>query len=351
MHEAREFSLAQASLVLSTVYFTFAVFRFCIGFIIDRTGLHVAKIAGVATYAFFPLAVYSLHSFPLLLFASAIWGMGAPMLWTGSLVQVMNTSPQTRYGAATGIVRGTVMLAVFLGTYLLSFIYARRGYEAVFLTAFVLGLVALLAMSFSPNRPVEHKKPELRRFFEIMRRRETRIVAVFLLCSGLGYGVILNGLKGHIEVLCGRYWLERILPLYSLAAIGSNYLGGHLCDRIGRWRTFGWGFALGAVAMAMGWAFTARGMLMGAMLLLGVQFAVVPLAAFAWIGDTTTPADRASVMGYIACFRDLGIALAIQLGGLLPNPRTNLLVFAVISAICAVVAFTVKSSTPAGDTA
>jgi len=333
--------LGHASLVLSMVYFAFVVFRFFIGFILDRVGLQWGKILGVATYALFPMVLVATGSFPLLLAGSVMWGLGAPMLWTSSLVQVMNASGSTRYATSAGIVRGTVMAAVLLGGIVLSYIYERWGYEALFLSAGASGLVGIGVMAASPRRTVVREKPNLDTFLRVMRSRETQAVVAFLLCSGLAYGLVLNGFKSHIERECGAAWLKGILPCFSVAAILSSFLGGRICDRVGRWPVFAWGFAIGAVGMLLAGVSGHPVALMVAMLLIGVQFAIVPLAGFAWIGDKTTPSDRASVMGYVFCFRDLGVAVAIQLRGLSRDPATAFLVFGGISAVCGVCAFAV----------
>jgi hypothetical protein len=71
---------------------------------------------------------------------------------------------------------------------------------------------------------------------------------------------------------------------------------------------------------------------------MGALFGLVPLSAFGWIGDHTTPEDRAAVMGYVFCFRDAGIAGAIQVRGLIATFDTALLAFAAVSLVCAAVA-------------
>jgi len=339
-------TLAQASLVLAMVYFTFAVFRFFIGVIIDAVGLHLAKILGVAAYAVFPFILCQAGSFPVFLAASVIWGIGAPMLWTSSLVQILNTSAPTRYATHTGVLRGTVMLAVFAGAYLLAFVYACRGYEALFGLAAALCLGGIVAMVCSPNRRFKRRKPHLRMFFQVMRSHEAKTVTVFLVCSGLAYGIVLNGFKSHIETHCGKDWLKIILPVFFLAGILSNFLGGWVCDRVGRWKTFGWGFAIGATGMFLAWGSTSAPVLMVAMLLIGIEFAIVPLSAFAWIGDNTPPPDRGSVIGYIFSFRDLGVALAIQLRSTITEVATAALVFAIASAVCAGAALVAGRAAP-----
>jgi len=335
--EQKGLLLGRASLVLATVYFTFGVFRFFIGFIVDRVGLHLSKILGVAAYALFPLVIWQGGSLPVFLLGSVVWGIGAPMMWTGAMVQILNTAPPTRYGTQTGILRGTVTLAASLGAYLLAFVYDLRGYDALFAVAAALGVIGILAMMISPNRRFQPAKPDLQTFFRLIRSRQAQAVMMFLVCSGLAYGVLLNGFKSHIETRCGSDWLRTILPVFFVAGILANFLGGWICDRIGRWPTFAGGFALGTVGMMLAWRFSHPVVLMLAMLLIGVEFAIVPLSAFAWIGDRTPPAERASVMGYVFCFRDVGIALAIQLRSLISDVATASLVFAVISAFCALV--------------
>jgi len=342
LNEIKGLSLAEASCVLSVVYFTFTVFRFLVGFLIDAVGLHRAKILGIATYAVFPFVIWRAESLPLFLAGSVLWGIGAPMLWTSSLVQILNVTPATRYATAAGIVRGTVMFAVFLGAFFLPLLYARYGYAALFGAATALGVAAIVAMTASPSRPVEREKPDLRKFLTVMANHDAKVVAGFLICSGLAYGILLNGFKSHIEIHCGKDWLKIILPVFCLTGILANFLGGRVCDRIGRWPTFAWGFAAGAVGLGVAWTSNHHAAIIVALMMIGVQFALVPLSAFAWIGDRTTPADRASVMGYVFCFRDLGVALAIQLGGLIATPAPTFLVFAVVWILCAAVAVTVS---------
>ncbi|MCP4643392.1 MAG: MFS transporter [bacterium] len=337
----------QAAFVLSLVYLAFVVFRFFIGFILDVTGLHLGKILGISVYALFPLIVSRTGSYPVMLAGSVLWGLGAPMLWTSSLVQVMNASGPKRFGSTAGIVRGTVLTAVFVGHYMLGWIYQHHGYRALFTTASVLGGVAVVVMVLSPKRSVEREKPDVRKFVHLMARGDAKAVCLFLLCSGLGYGLLLNGMKGHVETVCGTAWLKTILPFFALAGIVSSFIGGWICDRVGRWPTFAWGFLIGALGLTLAWAFTAPAALMLALLFIGVQFAVVPLAALAWVGDTSGPGDRASVMGYAFCFRDFGIGVAILISGLIPSTRTAFIVFAGAFLFCAAVAFVAWGGTRA----
>lgn len=350
LNEVHRIPLARASLVLSSVYFTFLVFRFFIGFVIDLTGLHRAKILGVAAYCLFPVILYFGHDFPVFLAGGILWGIGAPMLWTSALVQVMNVSATTRYGAAAGIVHGTVTLAQFLGLFLLPVVYTRYGYRPMFLSAAALGLIAIACMAASPNRPIARRRPELRTLGRVMGDKRSRLVALFMLASGLGYGgVVLNGFKAHIETIAGQEWLGIIFPLFPLGGMLSGYFGGRLCDRFGRWQTFAGGFCIGAAGMLLAVLTAEPSWLLLAMPLIGVQSAIVPLSAVAWIGDTTSPDERPSVMGYVLCFRDLGTAIGIVAGGIVAV-RQALLLFVAVSVACAVAAAWEEHVHAAGQT-
>lgn len=327
-----------ASVILAAVYLTFLAVRLNIGRIIGATGLHFAKVAGVATYALFPLLVFALPGYPLKLAAAVLWGIGAPLLWTGGLVQVMNTSAPTHYSTATGIVRATTTGATFVGYYVLSFIYARHGYGALFYSAAAFGLLGIVSMALSPRRTFEVTPPSWATFARLIARPDVKAVCIVLLCSALGYGIVLNGLKGHIEGLYGKLWLERLMPFFALAAILGNIFGGRLCDRIGRWRSIAGGFAAGALGLGLAWTGGHQAVLAAALVLMGLQFAVVPVAAIGWVGDNTRPADRSEIMGYVFCFRDLGVALAILAAGVFPSARVSFAAFAIAYAGCTILA-------------
>lgn len=337
--EVKQTPPARAAFVLALVYITFAVFRFFIGRLLDLTGIHAAKILGIATYALFPLLIFRFDAYPAFLLVSTMWGLGAPLLWNSSLVQIIDTSPPTRYGTAVGILRGSVMLATFVGSWLLAALYGWRGYGALFTASGALGLLGVGLMALSPNRGARRERPAAGGFLRLIRSHEAKLVCAMQLFSGVGYGVVLNGFKSHVEHLCGAGWLQVILPLHAVAGIAASLLGGRLCDLFGRWPAFTAGFALGTVGLLMGaWA-AGPVALMAAMLLIGVQFAVIPLAGMAWIGDVTTPADRPAVSGYVLCFRDIGVAGAILAGGLFARTESVFLLFGAASGLCAAVSF------------
>lgn len=348
LHQGKGIPATQASLVLSLVYFVFVVFWVFVGRIVDLIGLHAVKILGVATYALFPFIVYASDSYPVLLMASVMWGIGASMFWASSMVQVMNTS--TRYASATGIIKGAEMSGAMLGAYLLSVVYTRHGYEAVFVVAAALGVGGLLAMAASPNRKVAPGKPNFAKFVALMKRPRTKTVCGLLLASGFAYGIILNGMKSHIETACGDGWLRFILPVFAVTGILASVFGGRVCDHVGRWLTFTWAFAIGAAGMWLAAATGEPALLMLAMLAIGVQNALVPLSALGWIGDHTEPHERAQVIGFVLCYRDFGVALAIQLGGIFTETRTAFVVFGALSAACTLAALRAMVKTRTGST-
>ena len=271
LHEIKGFSTAQASFVLSLVYFVFVVFWLLIGAIVDLIGMQRVKILGIATYALFPFIVYAADSYPVLLMGSVMWGIGAAMMWTSSMVQIMNSAPPGRIASSTGIVKCAEMTAAFLGAYLLSWRYARSGYEQVFLLAAAFGVGGILSMAASPKRHVEPGRPSLAKFTTLMRKPGTKTVCLLLFSSGFAYGIILNGAKSHIETQCGIQWLKWVLPVFPMTGIFASLFGGFLCDRIGRWTTFVWAFGIGAAGMFLAASTAQPLVLMLAMLAIGVQ--------------------------------------------------------------------------------
>jgi ENTS family enterobactin (siderophore) exporter len=286
-----------------------------------------------------PLLLFLSAPYPALLMGSIVWGLGAPMLWTSSLVHVMNASAPTRFGAATGFVRGTATLAQLMGMYILGELYEWRGMEALFLFAIAGSGVAAAAMMVSPRGGFTAARPRWQSFVAVMRRPDTITMCALLLFSGLAYGIVLNRFKAHVESIHGPGGLSLVLPFFFIAAIASNYGGGALSDRWGRWTTIAGGYAVGAAGMLAAGIWTHTALMALALLCIGVLFAVVPLSGFAWVGDQTPPEDRASVMGYIFCFRDLGVAVGIMSASLFASSLTLFRAFGVFFLLCALAGF------------
>jgi MFS family permease len=146
------------------------------------------------------------------------------------------------------------------------------------------------------------------------------IVSLFLAGSAASYGAFYGLVT---EVIAGlpplREYLGAVsLPLYGIMAFSSLVIGP-LSDRCGRRAIFVQGVLAGALGFALVGVVTLLSapaawvcwvLVGGGCFALGWCFSSIQTAAMAWIGDAVETERRATAIGVIFIWRDVGVAVA-----------------------------------------
>lgn len=141
------------------------------------------------------------------------------------------------------------------------------------------------------------------------------------------FGNLLGASPGAITVAMGAYSLGQFLgaPLW-----------GKLSDRIGRRPVLLWSL-VGSVAAYLIMAHAQDIWLLGASRLFGGLMAGNIAAAFAYVGDITTPKDRPKAMGLLGAAFGLGFILGPAIGGLVGGAEASFASFRHVAYVAAAI--------------
>lgn len=316
--------------VLAVVYGMFLFWRIFVTATVSVLGDYVSIVAGGATYVMFAAGLWlsrgdSTSQRGLLLALAALWGWGAASMWIVSSAQILDVTQKHRFGRASGIFYMTLLAGQGIGILLLervrawgeAYRSAAWAQDAQCLVATGLGLVGLVFFMFVPRRegPRESFSPKV--FAEMVGSRKVMLLGVFLFASSLSYGLLLGPFQDWVKALGGTQWLGRPLACFFAVKSALSLTGGTLSDRFGRSRVLQVGFwvSAGGTILAACWGHLLTLALCA--LSLGIQSAVVPAAAMATIGDSTSPERRQLAFGAVFVYRDLGVVAGLLVGWML----------------------------------
>lgn len=315
------------TLVLCVVYGMFLFWRVFVTVTVRWLGDYASIVGGGATYVLFA-AVLRVCRGPstaervALLVAAAIWGWGAASMWIVSSAQILDVTQKQQFGRASGIFY-MVLLAgqgfgILVQERLRSWGAASRdaawAQDIQCSAAIGIGLVGLIFFLLVPRRAVTRDEFSAKVFAGMLGGPKVALLGAFLFASSLSYGLLLGPFQDMVRARWGEDWLGRPAACFFAAKSVLSLTAGALSDRLGRTRVLQLGFWVSAAGtlLAIGWGHVAA--LAFCALSLGIQNAVVPSAAMAIIGDSTSPERRHLAFGAVFVYRDLGVVAGLVLG-------------------------------------
>lgn len=316
--------------VLAVVYTSFMVFRLTVPWSMEALGERASITLGAAIYAGYGVLLALTKDTWILVVGAVVWGWGAASLWTVSTVHLVEVSRRFGYGAAAGFFYMMSLGGQAVGTVVLATIMGRWGDTAAIWTASGLAAAGGVLTGFLRPAACVREKPRINEVLRATFERHALVVGLLLLCSSLGYGVLLGPVQAAVKNILERPWLLGFIPaaFYSTKSVMS-YAGGTVSDRLGRRPVLTGGFLIGAVGLVVGasWPWlvsawgTAPGLAVGVIsltfcsLALALQNALVPPTATAILGDTVKSERRPLMTAAMFFWRDFGIVLGL-VGGM-----------------------------------
>ncbi len=338
-----EWTAFQRGLVPAAVYLSMTFWRVPIVWVVHRIGERPAMLIGGAAYILFPLAVYFIPTWWMLVACAAAWGVGATLMWVTSSIRVLDASSRHHYGKSSGVFASGTFLGLFLGTLGLSFVASAWSLRTVFLVSSIVTSLGWLLMLTLPEVTQIRSKPDIRTVLSFTRSPSWRVVAALLFLSALGYGIMLVPLGEWIIVGLGVSSLA-LSAGHPLARLVVALTSGWLSDLVGRRAVIVGGFLAAAAGLGLTAIVPASPFaLLAGIVSLGLMNGLAPTVGLAFVGDMSERETRLMLHSSLFANSDIGIATAMLTGQLmqvgLGGFAQTFGVFAAVLALCAVWSF------------
>jgi MFS family permease len=286
-----------------------AVLRPFAGRLGDVRGRRILVVGGSALFGVSVLAYTVAGSLPVLIGARLLTGIGEAAMWVGAATAIQDMAPDDRRGEAASYFSVALYAGLALGPALGEWMLDRSGFDAVWVVAGVLALVAA-ALGWATPKGVSH---ELQPFRLLHPTAVAPGIVLFLgLLPFVGFSAFLSLYGPEVQV-------DDVAPffvLYGGLVLVIRVVGARLPDQLG-WRrasTLALG-VLGAAGLLLGvwsssagvWAAT-FGLALGMSLLFPALFSSMVAAVPA--------SERGQAVGTFSVFFDLASGIGPPVLGL-----------------------------------
>lgn len=293
------------------------VMRPVVGWASDRFGRRPLLLFGGALTVLALVAHLAVDSLPAFIAVRSLLGIAEAFFFVAALAAVSDLAPETRRGEAINVGSLSVYIGLAVGPFIGEFVLARLGFDAAWLTAAGIAVVATVLTVLVPETApavVAGGRPS---------RTRVRLVHPAGLLPGL---LILTGTWGmagffafiplHADDV-GLDGAGPLLALYAVIVIGLRIAFATLPDRLGAVRLSGSALVMtGTGLIVMGVVSGPLGLIAGTVAFAtGVAFMFPALMAVAVA--RVAPGERGAVVGTTSAFLDLSFGLAPATLGLL----------------------------------
>jgi predicted MFS family arabinose efflux permease len=254
-------------------------------------------------------------SLALFIVARALLGIAEAFFFVAVFAAGADLAPETRRGEALNILSLSLYVGLGIGPAVGEIVQRTSGFDAVWIVALGLTIVAAVSSWFVP----ETSPTILKRGEEPTRSRLIHPAAIFpgilILAGTTGMAGFLAFLPLHAASV-GMDGAGLPLAIYALLVIALRIVFAKLPDQVGPARVSGGALAVGAIGLAiLGLIQSPAGVLVGTVAFaLGVAFLMPGLLTLAV--SRVSQMERGSVVGTASAFLDLAFGVAPALLGL-----------------------------------
>jgi MFS family permease len=291
------------------------VLRPVVGWASDRFGRRPLIVAGALMSCGALVAHLFVDSLALFIVARALLGIAEAFFFVAVFAAGADLAPETRRGEALNILSLSLYVGLGIGPAIGEIVQRTSGFDAVWIVALGLTIVAAVSSWFVP----ETSPTILKRGEEPTRSRLIHPAAIFpgilILAGTTGMAGFLAFLPLHAASV-GMDGAGLPLAIYALLVIALRIVFAKLPDQVGPARVSGGALAVGAIGLAiLGLIQSPAGVLVGTVAFaLGVAFLMPGLLTLAV--SRVSQMERGSVVGTASAFLDLAFGVAPALLGL-----------------------------------
>jgi MFS family permease len=291
------------------------VLRPVVGWASDRFGRRPLIVAGALMSCGALVVHLFVDSLALFIVARALLGIAEAFFFVAVFAAGADLAPETRRGEALNILSLSLYVGLGIGPAIGEIVQRTSGFDAVWIVALGLTIVAAVSSWFVP----ETSPTILKRGEEPTRSRLIHPAAIFpgilILAGTTGMAGFLAFLPLHAASV-GMDGAGLPLAIYALLVIALRIVFAKLPDQVGPARVSGGALAVGAIGLTiLGLIQSPTGVLIGTVAFaLGVAFLMPGLLTLAV--SRVSEMERGSVVGTASAFLDLAFGVAPALLGI-----------------------------------
>ncbi|MGH2655592.1 MAG: MFS transporter [Actinomycetota bacterium] len=271
----------------------------------DRQGRRILMVAGGSMFAVSVVGYLVATSIPVLVVMRLLTGVGEALFFVGALSANVDLAPPERRGEAFSFASLALYIGIGAGPFIGEAVIEAWGFQAAWLVAIGLALVAVaLSLRLPPMKPEGPESPERHRLVHP---------------AGLLPGVVLLaaiwGMAGYLAFVplyaldLGIGGAGLVLGLFSGIVVVIRSVGARIPDRIGASRATRIALVLSASGLTMiGLWRTPAGLVAGT-IVMAVGVALFTPALFSVAVEGIPANERGAVMGTTSAFLDLAFGL------------------------------------------
>jgi predicted MFS family arabinose efflux permease len=271
----------------------------------DRYGRRPMILAGSAMLTASLLLHVVAINLPIFVVARLLMGAAEAFVFVAAFAAAADLAPEDRQGEALSYFSLTLYLGIGIGPPIGETILAAWGFNAVWVTAAGIAVLAcLLALGVPDTRAVNDREPQP------MRLLHPRGILPGLVLLAGGWG--MAGYFAFVSLYALHLGLEGAAPylsVYAAIVIGLRVLGAKLPDRIGARRLSGTAMLVAAAGLlVIGLWAAPTGLLVGtALFAVGVAFMFPALSLL--VVSSVPDSERGAALGTYTAFLDVAFGL------------------------------------------
>jgi len=280
----------------------------------DRRGRRPLVVGGALVFAAASVGLTVADSLWLLIALRFVQGAGEAAFFVATFALVADLAPQDRVGEAVSFVSLGLYGGITVGPALGEVLLDQQGFDAAWLGAAVLALVAALLGLLLPD-PARELEPA----------RAPRLVHPAVIGPGLAMLAAVSAMSGFLafvalradEVgLSGARW---VLTTYGLVVIACRIVFASLPDRVPPERLMRAALMTSALGLGLGATIDGAAGLFVAAVLVALGVAFTTPAYFTAVMSRVDPSERGTASGTASLFIDLGFGAGPVLFGLVTD--------------------------------
>ncbi len=295
---------------------------------------YAAKKTMMIASLFYFLFIVSLTSGEVLLiyFASFLVGFAASLLWTGQNSYLVKASDEKTYGQNSGFFNSALTLGSASGILLLGFFINTFSFKSSFLIYSLLPLIGLILLVQLKDLPTEQKTNQLKLVKKFIKSMTALKLSAFYFSFSFIFGLVLGLIPIEIKNTLSIAYVSLLTFIFWIMPIVFSYISGKISDVKGRKIMIVAAYIFGILGLTSLYFSQYSILLVIAIVLLALSYAIFRPMSFALVGDVSVERDLVPLTALFWMAQNVGILSALLISSEIQTRVIYLISIAVIFA-------------------